>query len=139
MTINLTNELLKPLCKRWASQKLKAWGRTSDDPITVHWLSGKLHGRPIRRATLVAEFPGESSVIESALSDMDERPRLVLHTHYMVRPDRGKLASSDCGISEAQYWQELNCAYAFIAGRMSVSGILEKAAKALRLNGSVAR
>ena len=115
---------LKPMCKTWAAQKARAW--MGVDAWPAYTILSKIReegaGASSRHGAsqfFPEVFTGDGLTIQRATQGMDERPRWVLHVHYLIRGNRGTKASQDCGISEASYWHNLDVAYSYLAGRIS--------------------
>jgi hypothetical protein len=110
----MTNkDWLKPACKVWAEQKRALWPTIDGASSIVKLLRQK--DAPLE------SFSEDGAAIQWATFAMEQRPRLVLHVHYLLRPTQGRAVSAACGISEAQYWHELDVAYAHMAGRLSTN------------------
>jgi hypothetical protein len=105
---------IRPMCKVWGEQKAALWPCDGPNGLSFLALRSKVRSAKVP----LTEFSVEGFTIENALRGMDERPRLVLHLHYLCRPSRGKSVSQELGISEAQYWHELDVAFAYLAGRI---------------------
>lgn len=122
---------LDPMCREWARQyrRIAQGGVVYPDGTFVvdGWptvtLLGKLReerdgatqGRMSQHFAEV--YRGDGLLIWLAMESMPLREREVLYARYLSR-DLVRTQADELGISVAQYWSRLDCAYFFLAGRL---------------------